>query len=485
MEGFKDTIMLEEDSEHRIDLKVFETMENQQYKWSCTPVLDQLVSDTEAVCPFETSPVSLNPHKKISSKDFNPAGAKFELTLSMLRDNSNIVEKCSVFVQKKFNENAQKDVIFAMKGLQEVVDPTRENIFTCAPESADLKTDGMAFTWTVIDVFKGSQMMLKDMKQEGNKVTIGMNQLRYNREYMIKCNGNNAEVRGEASMRVMTVEKASDIKFTVLPDLIGVSETTVFSMTVEKMANEDLACKFFQELNGADIRLDDENRVLTYSKEKEKLEATVKKDKAFVGSQTIKVTAFCASKDLQAQYIKSVDLFIKPKPATAAEQGEAVIVDDDQDLKSVVDPVGLLIFGKDMNDEQRVNLFQDMTEKLFVKSQMETNSLELATITKKILELIPSAQFQKDEAEQRIYLQMANVVKRQLNEMGFVNGVVDAVSLKKESLSVLTECVDLLIKQLPRSQTSLINALKVGLLRDVGQVAGKQQTFTTPSFSAV
>jgi len=35
-----------------------------------------------------------------------------------------------------------------------------------------------------------------------NKMTIGANQLRYNREYLIKCSGNNAEVRGEASLRI-------------------------------------------------------------------------------------------------------------------------------------------------------------------------------------------------------------------------------------------------------------------------------------------
>ena len=98
LEGFKDTIMLEENLDHRINLKVFEPMESQLYRWSCTPVLDSLTSGQKAVCPFETSPVSLNPQMKILSKDYNPPGVKFQLTLSMLRDNTNIIEKCSVFV---------------------------------------------------------------------------------------------------------------------------------------------------------------------------------------------------------------------------------------------------------------------------------------------------------------------------------------------------------------------------------------------------
>jgi len=62
-------------------------------------------------------------------------------------------------------------------------------------------------------------------------------------------------------------------------------------------------------------------------------------------------------------------------------------------LEDIIDPVGLLIFANDMNDDQRVNLFTDMTQKLFVKSEMETNSFELAKITKQILELIPTAGF--------------------------------------------------------------------------------------------
>lgn len=105
LEGFNDTVMLEEDMEHRISLKVYDTMEEQQYRWTCTPVLNQMLLD--ATCPFENRPLSLNPNLKITDEDFSPAGGKFELALEMVRQNTNIVESCSVFVQKKFKETQQ------------------------------------------------------------------------------------------------------------------------------------------------------------------------------------------------------------------------------------------------------------------------------------------------------------------------------------------------------------------------------------------
>lgn len=40
---------------------------------------------------------------------------------------------------------------------------------------------------------------------------------------------------------------------------VGVSETTEFTFTVEKMANEDLTCRFFQEIDAVDVRIDDES----------------------------------------------------------------------------------------------------------------------------------------------------------------------------------------------------------------------------------
>lgn len=44
----------------------------------------------------------------ISDDQFQPAGAKFDLTLNMVRQNTNIVESCSVIVQKKFSEATQE-----------------------------------------------------------------------------------------------------------------------------------------------------------------------------------------------------------------------------------------------------------------------------------------------------------------------------------------------------------------------------------------
>jgi len=234
------------------------------------------------------------------------------------------------------------------------------------------------------------------------------------------------------------------------------------------------------------VRLDDENQEIVYSKDVESIETTLAKQESVKGSTFVKVMAFCTNKDMKAQYIKSVDVFLKPKPASeVTEHTELIVVDADQDLNSIIDPVGLLIFGEDMNDEQRVGLFADMTEKLFVKSQMESNAFELATISKKIIDLIPSAHFESKETEELVYIQMANMVERQLAEMGVSKDkIVDAQSISQESLSLLAECVETLVQHLPRSQTALINAFKLGLLRDIAQIDGTEQSFSVPTFSA-
>ena len=188
------------------------------------------------------------------------------------------------------------------------------------------------------------------------------------------------------------------------------------------------------------------------------METTLRRDDKVKGSQTVKVMAFCSSKDMKAQYVKSENVFLKPKPAPeSADNFELIDDSGSQDLESSIDPVGLLIFGKDMNDEQRVSLFTDMTERLFAKSQMKENALEYATLSKQIIELIPSAGFQSDKAQDRIYTQMANMVKLQLEGQGIsADKGVDPNSLAEESLSTLIKCVESIMKHLPRSQTNLM-----------------------------
>lgn len=106
------------------------------------------------------------------------------------------------------------------------------------------------------------------------------------------------------------------------------------------------------------------------------------------------MTAFCTTSDNKAQYIKSISVFLKPKPTPASAESVIVVAEDEEtELESIIDPVGLLIFGKDMNDEQRVSLFTDMTEKLFVQSQLENDQAKLAVISMQIIELIPAAGF--------------------------------------------------------------------------------------------
>jgi len=91
LEGFNDTIMLEEGMEHRINLKVFDAMDGQQYRWTCAPSADAMFSE-EAKCPFEIRPLTLNPQLVIADAEFSPAGSKFELNLNLVRQNTNIIE---------------------------------------------------------------------------------------------------------------------------------------------------------------------------------------------------------------------------------------------------------------------------------------------------------------------------------------------------------------------------------------------------------
>lgn len=116
---------------------------------------------------------------------------------------------------------------------------------------------------------------MTDFVQSDNKITIGADQLRFDREYVVKCSAISSSKRGETSHRIKTVEKVSSIKFEVGPEHIGMAENTAFTLTVQKMANEDLSCKFFQELDGQDIRLDDENRSSPYSKTDESITTTL------------------------------------------------------------------------------------------------------------------------------------------------------------------------------------------------------------------
>ena len=73
--------------------------------------------------------------------------------------------------------------------------------------------------------------MLTNTSQDKNKLIIGENQLRFNREYIMKCKATSANIVGEASHRIKTVEKASDITFSVEPNT-GIAETTSFTLSV-------------------------------------------------------------------------------------------------------------------------------------------------------------------------------------------------------------------------------------------------------------
>jgi len=119
---------------------------------------------------------------------------------------------------------------FTVSQEEEVADPTRKNTMICSPETP--VDEKLVYQWEVIDVFKGSKVILQDLQQDKNRLIVGENQLRFARQYLFKCSAVSATVRGEASHTVKTVEKASDIKLLITPDTIGIAETTSFSLTI-------------------------------------------------------------------------------------------------------------------------------------------------------------------------------------------------------------------------------------------------------------
>ena len=66
-------------------------------------------------------------------------------------------------------------------------------------------------------------MILTNTTMNANAFIIGGDQLRFNRDYVVKCNAVSSSVRGEASMPIKTIEKASDIKLSIEPEAIGVA----------------------------------------------------------------------------------------------------------------------------------------------------------------------------------------------------------------------------------------------------------------------
>ena len=76
------------------------------------------------------------------------------------------------------------------------------------------------------------------------------------------------------------------------------------------------------------MRIGSETNNSVFSKDSESVETTLKKNKNVSGSQTVKILAFCLSKDEKARYTKSIDVFLKPKPEPTINEITEVISDD-------------------------------------------------------------------------------------------------------------------------------------------------------------
>ena len=102
-------------------------------------------------------------------------------------------------------------------------------------------------------------------------------------------------------------------------------------------------------------------------------------------------------------------------PTTATEGLE--IIKSQTDLTDSIDPEGLAIFGQDMNDEQKVNLFLEMAAQIhaqLLEDYSIENQEELAQLTHQVITMIAKAGFQDPQTAQDLYSKMTETIVEQL-----------------------------------------------------------------------
>lgn len=53
---------------------------------------------------------------------------------------------------------------------EQVTDPTRDNTFVCTPQEE--LTEDMVYQWEIIDILKGSKVLLGNLIQDQNKLIV-------------------------------------------------------------------------------------------------------------------------------------------------------------------------------------------------------------------------------------------------------------------------------------------------------------------------
>ena len=102
-------------------------------------------------------------------------------------------------------------------------------------------------------------------------------------------------------------------------------------------------------------------------------------------------------------------------PTTATEGLE--IIKGQNDLTDSLDPEGLAIFGEDMNDEQKINLFLEMAAQIHAQLLQDysiENQEELAQLTHQVIDMIAKAGFADPQTAKDLYSEMTEIIVEQL-----------------------------------------------------------------------
>jgi cobalamin biosynthesis Mg chelatase CobN len=157
-------------------------------------------------------------------------------------------------------------------------------------------------------------------------------------------------------------------------------------------------------------------------------------------------------------------------PTTSTEGLE--IVKSQTDLTDSLDPEGLAIFGQDMNDEQKANLFLEMAAQIHAQL-LEDDSIEkqeeLAQLTIQVINMIAKAGFEEPQAAQNLYSEMTLTIVEQLEGRQSPD-MVDANSLSAEAVEKLADAAAVIVKANKAAQPKLMEALEMGLLRASGEI---------------
>ena len=124
-----------------------------------------------------------------------------------------------------------------------------------------------------------------------------------------------------------------------------------------KDIEEPISCRFYQQIDGEDVRLDSENKADDFTTSNEQIVTKLRHAKGETGSQMVKVIAFCTNQSGKDRIISTVNIFLKPSPTDVKN---VEFVENSAPAESMIDRAGMEVFGKDLNDRQLVAIFTDM-----------------------------------------------------------------------------------------------------------------------------